>query len=252
MQGRFVKAFVMGNKNDVMDARAIWMAVQQPGRERAVKTEEQQSVLVLHRSRRQLVKFRTAQINALHGTLLEFGETIHKGRAAMDRELPAALERLKTKLPPYLTNVLEDQYNRLSELDTLIDGLEKQLISVARQNETCKRLMEIPGVGPLIATAAVATMGEASAFKSGREFAAYVGLVPKQTGSGGESAPAGDKQAWRYLPQDIIYPRSKGCIFMCKRAGAMDNGTEKTASDWSGYRGDGEQTGANPMGDSGS
>ncbi|EEH6935395.1 IS110 family transposase, partial [Salmonella enterica] len=186
MQGRFVKAFVMGNKNDMMDARAIWMAVQQPGRKIAVKTEEQQSVLVLHRSRRQLVKFRTAQINALHGTLLEFGETIHKGRAAMDRELPAALERLKTKLPPYLTNVLEDQYSRLIELGTLIDGLEKQLISVARQNETCKRLMEIPGVGPLIATAAVATMGEASAFKSGREFAAYVGLVPKQTGSGGK------------------------------------------------------------------
>ncbi|EGD2776968.1 transposase, partial [Salmonella enterica] len=68
MQGRLVKAFVMGNKNDVMDARAIWMAVQQPGKEIAVKTEEQQSVLVLHRSRRQLVKFRTAQINALHGT----------------------------------------------------------------------------------------------------------------------------------------------------------------------------------------
>lgn len=84
LQARFVKAFVMGNKNDVMDARAIWMAVQQPGKEIAVKTEEQQSVLVLHRSRRQLVKFRTAQINALHGTLLEFGETIHKGRAAMD------------------------------------------------------------------------------------------------------------------------------------------------------------------------
>lgn len=186
MQGRLVKAFVMGNKNDVMDARAIWMAVQQPGKEIAVKTEEQQSVLVLHRSRRQLVKFRTAQINALHGTLLEFGETIHKGRAAIDRELPAALERMKTKLPPYLINVLEDQYNRLSELDTLIDGLEKQLTSVARQNETCQRLMEIPGVGPLIATAAVATMGEASAFKSGREFAAYVGLVPKQTGSGGK------------------------------------------------------------------
>lgn len=185
LQARFVKAFVMGNKNDVMDARAIWMAVQQPGKEIAVKTEEQQSVLVLHRSRMQLVKFRTAQINALHGTLLEFGETVHKGRAAMDRELPAALERMKAKLPPYLITVLEDQYSRLSELDMLIDGLEKQLNSVARQSETCKRLMEIPGVGALIATAAVATMGEASAFKSGRQFAAYVGLVPKQTGSGG-------------------------------------------------------------------
>nr|AYU70081.1 IS110 family transposase [Escherichia coli] len=82
LQARFVKAFVMGNKNDVMDARAIWMAVQQPGKEIAVKTEEQQSVLVLHRTRMQLVKFRIAQINALHGTLLEFGETIHKGRAS--------------------------------------------------------------------------------------------------------------------------------------------------------------------------
>lgn len=186
MQARFVKAFVMGNKNDVMDARAIWIAVQQPGKGVAIKTEEQQSILVLHRSRSQLVKFRTAQINALHGMLLEFGETIHKGRSAMDKELPAALERMKMKLPPYLIAVLEDQYNRLGELDSLIDGIEKQLNSVARQDETCARLMEIPGVGPLIATAAVATMGDAAAFKSGREFAAYVGLVPRQTGSGGK------------------------------------------------------------------
>lgn len=164
MQGRFVKAFVMGNKNDVMDARAIWMVVQQPSKAIAVKTEEQQSILVLHRSRRQLMKFRTAQINALQGTLLEFGETIHKGRGAINRELPAPLERMKTKLPTYLITVLEDQYNRLSELDSLIEALKKQLISVAKQHKTCKQLMEIPGVGPLIATAAVATMGEASAF----------------------------------------------------------------------------------------
>ncbi|MDE9541277.1 IS110 family transposase, partial [Xenorhabdus bovienii] len=167
-------------------ARAIWMAVQQPGKAIAVKTEEQQSILVLHRSRRQLVKFRTAQINALHGTLLEFGETLHKGRAALDKELPAALERLKIRLPPYLITVLADQYNRLGELDSQINDIEKQLVSVARQNEACQRLLKIPGVGPLIATAAVATMGEAAAFKSGREFSAYLGLVPKQTGSGGK------------------------------------------------------------------
>uniref|UniRef100_UPI0010CC0FF8 IS110 family transposase n=1 Tax=Escherichia coli TaxID=562 RepID=UPI0010CC0FF8 len=126
------------------------------------------------------------QINALHGTLLEFGESIHKGRAAKEREFPEALERMKERLPPYLITVLEDQYNRLSEMDSLIDDIEKQLTSVARQNETCKRLLDIPCIGPLIATAAVATMGEASAFKSGREFAAYVGLVPRQTGSGGK------------------------------------------------------------------
>ncbi|CDL86736.1 transposase [Xenorhabdus cabanillasii JM26] len=186
MQGRLVKAFVMGNKNDVMDARAIWMAVQQPGKAIAVKTEEQQSILTLHRVRRQLVKFRTAQINALHGTFLEFGETLHKGRASLAKELPQAIERLKVRLPIYLTNLLEKQYQQLAELDSQIDDIERQLMAIARQNEVCRRVMDIPGVGPLIATAAVAIMGDTSAFKSGREFSAYVGLVPKQTGTGGK------------------------------------------------------------------
>lgn len=164
------------------------------------------SRLLLHRSRRQLVKFRTMQINSLHGTLLEFGETIHKGRAAMEREFPEALERMKERLPPYLITVLENQYNRLNELDSLIEDIEKQLTSVAKQNETCKRLLDIPGVGPLIATAAVATMGEASAFKSGREFAAYVGLVPRQTGSGGKIRLLGiNKRGDTYLRTLFIH-----------------------------------------------
>ncbi|WP_208952466.1 IS110 family transposase [Rahnella sp. ChDrAdgB13] len=186
LQARFVKAFVMGNKNDVMDSRAIWMAVQQPGKTISVKTEEQQAILALHRMRRQLVKFRTAQINALHGMFLEFGETVRKGRTSLDKAVPVVLERLRDRLPPFLIALLEEQHCRLSDLDKQIDGIEKQLKAVATQNETCKRLLEIPGVGPLIATAAVATMGEASTFKSGREFSAFVGLVPKQTGSGGK------------------------------------------------------------------
>lgn len=124
----------------------------------------------------------------------------------MDRELPAALERMKEKLPPYLIAVLEDQCHRLNELDMLTVGLEKQLISMARQNETCKRLMEIPGVGSLVATTAVATTGEASAFKSGREFAAYVGLVPKQTGSGGKvRLPGIGKRGDTYLRTLFIH-----------------------------------------------
>lgn len=186
LQARFVKAFVMGNKNDVMDSRAIWMAVQQPGKAIAVKTEEQQAILALHRMRRQLVKFRTAQINALHGMFLEFGETVRKGRTSLDKAVPVVIERLRERLPPFLIALLEEQHHRLGDLDEQIDGIEKQLKAVAKQNETCQRLLEIPGVGPLIATAAMATMGEASAFKSGREFAAYIGLVPKQTGSGGK------------------------------------------------------------------
>lgn len=82
--------------------------------------------------------------------------------------------------------MLEEQHQRIAYLDAHIGVLDRQLLEIARQNETCQRLLEIPGVGPLIATAAVATMGEASAFKSSREFSAYIGLVPKQTGAGGK------------------------------------------------------------------
>lgn len=186
LQGKFVKAFVMGNKNDVMDARAIWIAVQQPCKAVSVKNEEQQAVLALHKMRRQLVKFRTAQINALHGLMLEFGETIRKGRAALDKTLPASIERLKKKLPPFLIFQIEDQYQRLSGFDEQIENIEKQLMAWAKQNEACQRIMKVPGIGPLIATATVATIGEMNTFRSGREFAAYIGLVPKQTGTGGK------------------------------------------------------------------
>lgn len=85
----------------------------------------------------------------------------------MEREFPEALERMKERLPLYLITVLENQYNRLNELDSLIDDIEKQLTSVARQNETCRRLLDIPGVGPLIATAALAIMGKASVLNQG-------------------------------------------------------------------------------------
>ncbi len=111
---------------------------------------------------------------------------MRKGRAFLDKAVPVVLERLRERLPPFLIALLEEQHHRLSDLDEQINGIEKQLKAVAKQNEACQRLLEIPGVVPFIATAAVATMGDASAFKSGREFAAYVGLVPKQTGSGGK------------------------------------------------------------------
>jgi transposase len=102
MPAKFVKAFVMGNKNDAADARAIWMAVQQPGKSVAVKTETQQAVLALHRMRQQLVKFRTMQINSLRGLLTEYGEVMAKGPAALDKAVPGVLERLVDRLPAIL------------------------------------------------------------------------------------------------------------------------------------------------------
>jgi transposase len=98
MPAKFVKAFVMGNKNDAADARAIWMAAQQPGKSVALKTETQQAVLGLHRMRQQLVKFRTMRINSLRGLLTEYGEVMGKGRAALDMVIPGVLERLVDRL----------------------------------------------------------------------------------------------------------------------------------------------------------
>lgn len=108
-----------------------------------VKSAEQQAVLALHKMRSQLVKFRTVQINAIHGILLAFGETINKGRTALDKALPEVLERLKITLPPFFIYQIEDQYRRLKDLDVQINGIEKQLAAWARQNDACQRLMQV-------------------------------------------------------------------------------------------------------------
>ncbi|MDE2290109.1 MAG: IS110 family transposase [Burkholderiales bacterium] len=186
MPAEFVKAFNIRNKNDAADAKAIWLAVQQPGKPVAVKTEMQQAMLALHRMREQLVKFRTMQINGLRGLLTEYGEVMGRGRAKLDSEIAAVLGRLVERLPAALINTLREQWNALARLDEQIAQIERRMREWKKEDRAVKAISEIPGVGLLTATAAVATMGEAKAFRSGREFAAWVGLVPKQTGSGGK------------------------------------------------------------------
>jgi transposase len=186
MPAEFVKAFNIRNKNDAADARAIWLAVQQPGKPVAVKTEMQQAMLGLHRMREQLLKFRTMQSNALRGLLTEYGEVMGKGRAKLDKEIPAALERIAERLPAVLIDTLRDQWNGLAKLDGQIAEIERRMLEWKKEDRAVKAISEIPGVGLLTATAAVATMGDPKAFSSGREFAAWTGLVPRQTGSGGK------------------------------------------------------------------
>ncbi|MFC7632892.1 IS110 family transposase [Paraburkholderia humisilvae] len=186
MPAEFVKAFNIRNKSDAADARAIWLAVQQPGKAVAVKTEAQQAVLALHRMRQQLVKFRTMQINSLRGLLTEYGEVMGRGRAALDKAIPSVLARVSDRLPAVLVDTLREQWNGLRKLDEQIAVIERRLRHWMLEDKAVKSITEIPGVGVLTATAAVATMGNAKAFRSGREFAAWIGLVPKQTGSGGK------------------------------------------------------------------
>jgi len=206
LPARLVKAFNIGNKNDAADARAIWLAVQQPAKSVAVKTEAQQAVLALHRMRQQLVKFRTMQSNGLRGLLTEYGEVMGKSRAALDKAMPQVLARLCERLPAMLIESLREQYARLAQLDEQIAQIERRLRQWLREEVAVQAIAQIPGVGVLTATAAVASMGDPQAFRSGREFAAWAGLVPRQTGSGGKVQLHGiSKRGDTYLRTLLIH-----------------------------------------------
>jgi transposase len=206
MPGEYVKAFNIRNKKDAADARAIWLAVQQPSKPVAIKTEMQQAMLALHRTREQLVKFRTMQINALRGLLTEYGEVMAKGRAPLDRAMPDVLARVADRLPAALIDTLREQWNGLTGLDEQIATIERRMREWKKEDQEVKAISEIPGVGLLTATAAVATIGDAKAFRSGREFAACIGLVPKQTGSGGKVKLHGiSKRGDTYLRTLLIH-----------------------------------------------
>ena len=207
LPAKMVRPFVTGNKDDAHDARAIWTAVQQPGvKTVAVKSEEQQGILALHRMRQQLVKFRTAQINCLRGLLAEHGEVMPHGRAGMRRDIASALERVSQRLPGLVVDTLREQWVRVTDLDGEIDRIERRLTAWHRQTLASRRIAAIPGVGVLSATAAVATMGDPTAFRSGREFAAWLGLVPRHTGTGGRVRMLGiSKRGDTYLRTLLIH-----------------------------------------------
>jgi transposase len=217
MPAKFVKAFNIGNKNDPADARAIWMATQMPGKAVAVKTESQQAVLALHRMRQQLVKFRTMQINSLRGLLTEYGEVMRTSRSALDKAIPDVLAKLSERLPAMLIDTLREQWNGLTKLDEQIVEIERRLQMWMKEDKAAKAIAEIPGVGLLTATAAVATMGDAKSFRSGREFAAWLGLVPWQTGSGGKVQLLGiSKRGDTYLRTLLIHG-SRSVLFHSKQ-----------------------------------
>ncbi|WP_211465592.1 IS110 family RNA-guided transposase [Collimonas silvisoli] len=221
MPGKAVKAFVSGNKNDVADARAIWLAVQQPGvRAVAVKSEAQQAVLALHRMRQQLVKFRTMQSNGLRGLLTEYGEVMAVGRAALNRGMKDALARLAERLPAMLIDTLREQWDMLGKLDGQIAQIEQRLLAWMKQDKASKTIAQIPGVGLLTATAAAATMGDANTFKSGREFAAWLGLVPGQVGTGGKVRLLGiSKRGDTYLRM-LLIQGARSVLCHAKESGA--------------------------------
>jgi transposase len=187
LHAKFIRPFVQTNKTDAADARAIWTAVQQPEmRTVAAKTADQQAMLSLHRMRALLIKFRTMQVNQLRGLLYEFGVTFRAGRLAGLAEIRARMAELEDALPGLMIGSLQEQLKRIDGLEHDIDQLEKRMGTWQKQEAACRAISAVPGIGKLTATALVATIGDAKTFKSGREFASFLGLVPRQTGSGGK------------------------------------------------------------------
>lgn len=179
---QFVRPFVKTNKTDAADAQAIWEAAQRPQmRFVAVKSEQQQAVLSLHRLREQWIKVRTQQANQIRGLLYEFGVVVPLGW----RRLLKAVPQLTDEVPTLLRSELLEQLEALRTATARIDGLEKQLASWQRTEPKCQRIIAVPGIGSLNATAAVAMVGDARQFRSARQFAASIGLVPRQSGTGG-------------------------------------------------------------------
>ena len=187
ISGKFVKPFVKSNKNDVIDAEAIVEAAQRSTmRFVPAKTTQQQDIQAVHRVRERLVRQRTAVVNQCRGLLLENGITIAPGRHHLHRQLPLVVENRTGELSAPFVRLLRDLHEELVALQQRIQQLEDQLAHLSRELEPCARLLSIPGVGPLTATALLAAVGNGADFKNGRHLAAWLGLVPRQVTTGGK------------------------------------------------------------------
>jgi transposase len=207
MAPQFVKPYVRTNKNDAADAEAICEAVSRPSmRFVPGKTAESQALLAVHRARQGFVKARTAQANQIRGLLSEFGLVIPQGINHIAKQVPRILEDAENGLPDTLRPLIARLAAHLSELDRQVDELEAQIQAWHRQNAASCRLQKIPGIGPITASALVASIGDAQNFDNGRQLAAWLGLVPRQHSSGGKPTLLGiSKRGDTYLRTLLIH-----------------------------------------------
>jgi transposase len=187
MATQYVMAYRKRSKNDANDAEAICEAVGRPNmRFVAIKSEEQQAVLMVHRARALAVGKRTAQVNQIRGLLGEFGLVVPRGVGRLRRELPAILEDAENSLPALAREVLSGLLQELREADLRISAYDHQFRALAEASEPARRLMRVESIGAQTATALVATVGDPHVFRNGRGFAAWLGITPRQRSSGGK------------------------------------------------------------------
>ena len=201
MPAQYVKPYVKTNKNDYIDAEAIAEAVTRPSmRFVPIKTDDQLDLQSLHRVRERWVVRRTAVINQMRGLLLERGITIRKGRQHIETALPLILEDPDNKLSGALRVLLTQLQIEMQYLHRQIEESDKLIVRIAGDLDACRRLVAIPGIGPLTATATIAAIGNGAAFKKGRGFAAWLGVVPGEYSTGGKQTLTGtSRRGNKYL-----------------------------------------------------
>jgi transposase len=204
---QYVKPYVKSQKNDAADAAAICEAATR-GHMRfvALKTVDQQSLLALHTVRSGFVKQRTALSNQIRGLLAEFGVVVPQGLSKLAEQLPVALAEQNNELTGVMRELLQMLQTQLAHIDELVARLERQIRVWANQDEDAKRLQQIPGIGPITASALAASVGDARQFEDGRQMSAWMGLVPRQHSSGGKSVLLGiTKRGDKYLRTLLIH-----------------------------------------------
>lgn len=205
MPARYVRPYVKTNKHDAADAEACCEAVQRPGmRFVPTKTIEQQSMLMVHRVRDLLIRQRTAAVNALRGHLSEFGIVRPKGTASA-REL-MSLVATDERVPALAHEALDSLVNQIHDTEQKIEAFNERIAAMAKRNDVCRRLMTVLTIGPFAATALVATAGDPNYFSSGRHFAAWLGLTPKQHSTAGKERFGGiSKRGDSYVRKLLIH-----------------------------------------------
>jgi transposase len=220
---QYVKPFVKRNKNDAADAEAICEAVTRPNMPAVpIKNVEQQAILSVHRARQGFVKARTAQANQIRGLLAEYGIAIPQGISHIARRVPEIIEDGETELPGSFRLLIQRLVDHLKALDRQVGELETEIQCWHRDNAPSQKLAKIPGIGPMTASAMVASIGDARNFKDGRQLAAWLGIVPRQHSTGGKSTLLSiSKRGDTYLRTLLIHG-ARAVIRVMERKPAAD------------------------------
>ena len=210
---QFVKPYVKSNKNDIIDAAAIAEAVTRPTmRFVEARAPEQIDMQALHRVRERLVTHRTRMISQMRAFCLEYGIAIHQGAGKFKAELPRVLADESNDLSSAIRGLLSSVFDELKQLEERLAAVDREIGAAAAKSDTARRLMTIPGIGPLTATALLAAAGDARQFRKARDVAAWLGLIPRQYSTGGKATLLGiSKRGNKYLRRLFIHG-ARSCV----------------------------------------